>query len=352
MAFVALNAGINYFRFNPQKDFFLLQLINTDNSKKTLQLHLHATVTQESLVENGPLTCTVINTRKRKWFDFAEVDGALVSPLIVLEARESILLEIRVNQRLEGFFKISLPARIISSEGGIIQSKAQSSRLITIGHQLTYGFDTTPVWNGKGWRPIPSASYEKLPPVFEAIKPEPGDNHIDLRDNLPDLKAGATDRESIAYITALSKDREAAQQDLGTFVRVASMMTADSVMRKNFNQMLRANGIHFELGSAEVGQSYSVSLDRNSLIGPKPEDPTPPPPNPEVRDYLRALLGSTSLIGPKPEDPTSPPPSPEVHAYLRTLLGSTSLIGPKPEDPAGPPQSAEVRAYLLRLLEG
>jgi hypothetical protein len=175
MAFIALNAGINYFHFNPQKDFFLLQLINTDNSKKTLQLHLHATVTPESILANGPLTCTVINTRKRRWFDFSEVDGALASPLIVIEARESILLEIRVNHRLEGFFKISLPARIISGEGGVIHSKAQSSRLITIGYQLSYGFDTTPPSSR-----ISSASYEKLPPVFTAIKPEPGENEIDL----------------------------------------------------------------------------------------------------------------------------------------------------------------------------
>ncbi len=290
----------------------------------------------------------MINTRKRRWFDFSEVDGALASPLIVLEASESILLEIRVNHRLEGFFKISLPARIISGEGGVIHSKAQSSRLITIGHQLSYGFDTTPPSSR-----ISSASYEKLPPIFTAIKPEPGENEIDLRNEFSTVVSGASDRESIAYVTALSRDREAAQQDLGTFVRVASMMTADSVMRKNFNQMLRSNGIHFELGSSEVDQSFSVSMDRTGLIGPKPEDPTPPPPSPEVRDYLRTLLASTSLIGPKPEDPTPPPPSPEVRVYLRNLLNSTSLIGPKPEDPTPPPpHSAEVRAYLMRLLEG
>ncbi len=353
MAFIALNAGLNYSHFDPDKDFFLLQLINTDHSKKMLQLHLHATVTPESLVKKGPLICVANDIRKLKGYVFTEINGALVSPPIEFEPRESILFEIRISHRLEGFFKISLPARIISGEGGVIHSKAQSSRLITIGHQLTYGFDTTPGWNGRGLRPIPSASYEKLPPVFTAIKPEPGENEIDLRNEFSTVVSGASDRESIAYVTALSRDREAAQQDLGTFVRVASMMSADSVMRKNFNQMLRSNGIHFELGSSEVDQSFSVSMGRAGLIGPKPEDPTPPPPSPEVRAYLRNLLNSTSLIGPKPEDPTPPPPSPEVRAYLRNLLNSTSLIGPKPEDPTPPPpHSAEVRAYLMRLLEG
>jgi hypothetical protein len=57
----------------------------------------------------------------------------------------------------------------------------------------------------------------------------------------------------MAYVTALSRDREAAQQDLGTFVRVASMMTADSVMRKNFNQMLRVQRHPLRIGRLRGG---------------------------------------------------------------------------------------------------
>jgi hypothetical protein len=354
MAFIALNAGINFESFDPKKDYLYLLLINTDHSKKTLQLHLHANVSQDAIERNGPLFCGFYNTTTKSTWAFSEVDGALASPLITIEARQSILLQINVNHQLEGFFRISLPARIISSEGGVIQSKSQSSRSITIGHQLSYVFDTTPEWKGEGYtRSAMTTNVVSQPPVFSAIKPEPGENEIDLRTEFSTVVSGATDREAMAYVTALSRDREAAHQDLGTFVRVASMMTADSVMRKNFNQMLRSNGIHFELGSSEVDQSFSVSMGRAGLIGPKPEDPTPPPPSPEVRAYLRNLLNSTSLIGPKPEDPTPPPPSPEVRAYLRNLLNSTSLIGPKPEDPTPPPpHSAEVRAYLMRLLEG
>lgn len=63
-----------------------------------------------------------------------------------------------------------------------------------------------------------------------------------------------------------------------------------------------------------------------AAIGPKQDDPAPPPP------ALRAAWGYLALIGPKPEDPAPPPPD-----HLRAVLAHTrrmiEAIGPKQDDP-------------------
>ena len=64
-----------------------------------------------------------------------------------------------------------------------------------------------------------------------------------------------------------------------------------------------------------------------AAIGPKQDDPAPPPPALQA-----AAWGYLGLIGPKPEDPAPPPPD-----HLRAILAHTrrmiAAIGPKQDDP-------------------
>ncbi len=66
-----------------------------------------------------------------------------------------------------------------------------------------------------------------------------------------------------------------------------------------------------------------------AAIGPKQDDPSPPPP--ALRTAFWAYL---EAIGPKQDDPHVPPPPPEV---LRPILEHTrrfiEAIGPKQDDP-------------------
>ena len=65
-------------------------------------------------------------------------------------------------------------------------------------------------------------------------------------------------------------------------------------------------------------------------IGPKPDDPAPPP-----QGHMGAMHQGALAIGPKQDDPAPPPQS---HGMGMAGTGAVA-IGPKQDDPAPPPQA-------------
>ncbi len=82
----------------------------------------------------------------------------------------------------------------------------------------------------------------------------------------------------------------------------------------------------------------------NSLIaiGPKQDDPGPPP-NPDLHVFRIGGTGDPAALGPKQDDP-GPPPSPDLQASRVGEAGDPAAIGPKQDDPS-PPPNPELQAF-------
>ena len=90
-----------------------------------------------------------------------------------------------------------------------------------------------------------------------------------------------------------------------------------------------------------IGRPARPGSDNPAALGPKQDDPGPPP----ATDLHASKVGGTgdpAALGPKQDDP-GPPPAPDLRATKVGGTGDPAALGPKQDDP-GPPPAPDLHA--------
>ena len=96
-----------------------------------------------------------------------------------------------------------------------------------------------------------------------------------------------------------------------------------------------------------IGGPNRPGTDNPTALGPKQDDPGPPP-SPDLHAVKVGGMGDPAALGPKQDDP-GPPPAPELHAVKVGGMGDPAALGPKQDDP-GPPPNPDLHASAATCL--